>query len=220
VVFPKEKMAGALFVTDATEQLSDVTGAPNATPDAVQIPASEFTDTSAGHAIVGFSVSFTVTVCEHVAVFPDPSVTVHVTVVAPNGKIAGALFVTDATEQLSDVVGAPRATPLAVHNPASAETVTFAGQLIVGNCVSLTVTVCVQVAVNPAPSVTVHVTVVIPSGNVTGALFVTDATEQLSDVVGEPNATPDAVHVPAPASTVTFAGHAIVGAWLSVTVTI
>jgi hypothetical protein len=130
------------------------------------------------------------------------------------------LFVTEATEQLSDVVGAPRATPLAVHNPASAVTLTFAGQDIVGDSVSFTVTIWSHVAVNPDPSVTVHVTVVFPSGNVAGALFVTDATEQLSDVVGEPRATPDAVHVPAPASTETFAGQVIVGLILSITVTV
>ena len=54
---------------------------------------------------------------------------------------------------------------------------------------SFTVTVCVAVAVLPEPSVTVHVTVVVPNGNVAGALFVTLATEQLSDVIAEPNDT-------------------------------
>jgi hypothetical protein len=54
-------------------------------------------------------------------------------VVFPSGNVAGALLVTEATEQLSEVVGAPRATPLAVHNPASAVTLTFAGQDIVGD---------------------------------------------------------------------------------------
>jgi hypothetical protein len=48
-----------------------------------------------------------------VAVFPDPSVTVHVTVVVPNGKVAGALLVTAATVQLSAVVGTPSETPVA-----------------------------------------------------------------------------------------------------------
>jgi hypothetical protein len=53
---------------------------------------------------------------------------------------------------------------------------------------------------------------------VAGALFVTDATEQLSDVVGEPRATPDAVHVPAPALTTTSDGQVIVGLILSIMV--
>jgi hypothetical protein len=38
--------------------------------------------------------------------------------------------------------------------------------VIVGFCVSLTVTVNMQLAINPAPSVTVHVTVVVPFGNI------------------------------------------------------
>ena len=74
------------------------------------------------------------------AILPDPSVTVQVTVVIPNGKAAGALFVTEATEQLSAVTGVPRATPVAVQ----AELVvvfTVAGAVIVGLMLSVTVTV-------------------------------------------------------------------------------
>jgi hypothetical protein len=67
---------------------------------------------------------------------PTVSVTVHVTVVFPSGKVAGALFVTDATKQLSAVIGEPRATPLAVHRPASEFTTTSAGQVIVGGVTS------------------------------------------------------------------------------------
>ena len=40
-----------------------------------------------GHATVGFSVSLTVTVKLHVAVFPDASVAVQLTVVVPIGKV-------------------------------------------------------------------------------------------------------------------------------------
>ena len=42
--------------------------------------------------------------------FPLPSVTVQVTVVLPTGKLAGALLVTLATEQLSAVAGVPKLT--------------------------------------------------------------------------------------------------------------
>ena len=49
----------------------------------------------AGHAMVGFSVSLTVTVKVHVAVLPDASVAVQVTVVVPFGKA-----VPEAGEQL------------------------------------------------------------------------------------------------------------------------
>ena len=41
----------------------------------------------------------------------------------------------------------------------------FAGQVIVGSCVSVTVTVKAQVAVLLAPSVTLNVLVVTPTGN-------------------------------------------------------
>ena len=42
------------------------------------------------------------------------------------------MFVTEATEQLSAVVGAARTTPVATHVPAPAGTVTSAAQAIVG----------------------------------------------------------------------------------------
>ena len=71
-------------------------------------------------------------------------------------------LVTLATLQLSAVVGLPKATPVAIQVPASTLTVTSAGQVIVGSILSITVTVWVQVAVLPEPSVTVQVTVVFP----------------------------------------------------------
>ena len=77
-------------------------------------------------------MSFTFTICVQVAILPEPSVTVHVTVVLPNGKLAGALLVTLATVQLSAVTGVPKLTPLAVHLLASANTLTLGGQVIVG----------------------------------------------------------------------------------------
>ena len=220
VVLPSGNVAGALLVTLATEQLSAVVGVPRATAEAVQMPASELTLTAADAVIVGFWLSVTVTICVAVAVLFDLSVTVQVTVVLPSGNVAGALLVTLATEQLSAVVAVPRATPDAVHIPASELTLTAAGAVIVGFWLSVTVTICVAVAVLFDPSVTVQVTVVLPSGNVAGALLVTLATEQLSAVVGVPRATPDAVQMPASELTLTAAGAVIVGFWLSVTVTI
>ena len=149
---------------DAIPQLSLVDGEPNATPVAAHDPASAEVETFAGHVIEGACVSVTVTVCVQLAVLPFTSVTVHVTVVVPTGYEDGALFVVDATPQLSLVDGVPNATPLAAHDPASADAETFAGQVITGACVSVTVTVCVQLAVLPFTSVTVHVTVVVPTG--------------------------------------------------------
>ena len=65
---------------------------------------------------------------------------------------------------MSLVTGLPKATFVAVHLPALALTTTAAGQLIVGFSVSLTVTLCVQLAVFPLVSVTVQLTVVTPFG--------------------------------------------------------
>ena len=67
--------------------------------------------------------------------------------------------------------------------------VMFAGQLTAGFWLSVTVTVCVQVFVLPLTSVTVHTTLVVPTGNCAGALLVTDATPQLSLTVGLPKFT-------------------------------
>ena len=50
--------------------------------------------------------------------------------------------------------------------PLGVTAVTFAGHVITGGCVSFTVTVNEQVAVLPAPSVAVAVTVVVPFGKV------------------------------------------------------
>ena len=206
-----------MFVTDATVQLSLVTGVPRTTPVAVQ-PLFVVAATFAGQVIVGRILSVTVTVCVHVAVLPLPSVTVQVTIVVPNGNAVGASFVTDATVQLSFVTGVPRTTPVAVQ-PLFVVAATFAAQVIVGLTLSVTVTVCVHVAVLPLPSVTVHVTVVFPNGNAAGASFVTDATVQLSFVTGVPRTTPVAVQ-PLFVVAATLAGQVIVGLTLSVTVTV
>ena len=132
--------------------------------------------------------------------------------------MVGALLITEATEQLSAVVGTPRTTPVAVQ-AVFVFAVTLAGAVIVGKVLSVMVTVCVAVLIFPAPSVTVHVTVVTPNGKAVGALFVVEATEQLSAVVGVPNATPVAVH-PVLVVAVTLAGAVIVGKTLSVIVTV
>ena len=77
-------------------------------------------------------MSVTVTVWVQVEVSPFVSVTVQMTVVVPTGNEAGALFVTEATSQLSLVVGVPRPTPVATQLPASVFTETLAGQVMAG----------------------------------------------------------------------------------------
>ena len=131
MVVPIGKVAGALFDTEAIPQLSFVVGLVNETV-ATQELASVPTETSAEHEIVGSSLSATVTSCVQVAVFPALSVTVQVTVVVPMGKVAGALLVTDATVQLSAVVGFVNET-VATQDPASVSTETLAAHEMVGS---------------------------------------------------------------------------------------
>ena len=108
----------------------------------------------------------TVTVKLQVAVLPDVSVAVQVTVVVPTGKIEPLSGVhTEVTPgQLSDTVGAGKVTValLEIGQVCAATAVTFVGQVIDGGCVSLTVTVKVQEAVLFELSVAVQVTVVVP----------------------------------------------------------
>jgi hypothetical protein len=139
------------------------------------------------------------------------------------------------TVQLSPVVGLVVTTE-AVHNPAAVFAVIFDGQVIVGAILSVTVTVNEHVAVSPAESVTVYVTVVRPVLKVAVPTLlipvaaevatvapviahVKEATVQLSPVVGLV-VTTEAVHNPAAVFAVRFDGHVIVGAILSVTVTV
>src|SRR5690606_32917702 len=77
---------------------------------------------------------------------------------------------------------------------------------IFGACLSLTVTSWVAVFVLSALSVTVQVTVVIPSGKLAGASLVTSLTPHLSLVVARPRFTFEAVHSSGSVSTETFAG--------------
>jgi hypothetical protein len=164
----------------------------------------------------GRTLSTTVTVCVQVLVFPELSVTVHVTVVTPTGKVAGALLLTEATPQLSPVVGVPRFTPVAVH-PELVVVFILDGQVIVGGTISVTVTVCVHEAVFPELSVIVQITLVTPNGKEAGALLVTDANPQPAVVTGVPRLTLVAVH-PVFVFVLILVGQVIVGNELMVTV--
>src|SRR5574343_610706 len=216
IVVPNGNAVGALLLTLATEQLSAVTGVPKATPVAAQ-PELAIVFTAAGAVIVGKVVSITVTNCVAVVIFPDASTTVHVTVVTPNGKAAGASFVKLTTEQLSNTTGLPNTNPTAVQ-PEFVVVLIAIGATINGATVSTIVTICVAVDTFPELSVTVHVTVVFPIGNTKGALLVTLTTEQLSVVTGVPNITFTAKH-PMFAGQVIADGAVIVGFVASVTVT-
>src|SRR5690349_14457233 len=110
----------------ALPQLSVAVAVPGLTV-AVHWPAAVLVVRAAGVVRVGFSLSFTVTVWVAVVWLPAASVAVQVTVVVPRGKSPGASLVTLLPAQLSLVVGVPSTTPLAVHWPGSALTVTGPG---------------------------------------------------------------------------------------------
>jgi hypothetical protein len=106
----------------------------------------------------------TVTVKEQLDAFPAPSVAVDVTVVVPFGKAKpdAGLLTTVTPEQRSDAFTVK--VTAAVQSPGSASRVMFAGHVIEGGVRSTTVTVAVHCLESPGPSVTVKVTLVVPSG--------------------------------------------------------
>src|SRR5260221_11724275 len=107
-------MLGALFVSVAMPQLSEVTGAPRLTLVALQPELAE-TNTFEGQEILGGVWSRTTANCWHDAVFPLLSTTVQVTTFVPNGITAGALLVTVTIPQLSVVTGVPKFTFVALQ---------------------------------------------------------------------------------------------------------
>jgi len=100
----------------------------------------------------------------HVAVLPDASVAVQFTVVVPTAKQDpdAGLHTVVAPGQLSLAVGGGKVTAAHGSLIVAVLAVLLAGQVIEGGCVSLTVTLKVHIAVLPAPSVAVQVTVVVP----------------------------------------------------------
>src|SRR5206468_3672976 len=113
--------------------------------------------------ICGACVSFTITVKLQLAVLPCASVAVLVTVVVPTAKLVplAGLLDTVTPGQLS--VAVTLNVTLLEHAPAAALTARLLEQVITGACVSLTVTVKLQLALLPCASVAVLVTVVVPT---------------------------------------------------------
>src|SRR5260370_3198839 len=88
-----------------------------------------------------------------------------------------------------------------------------------GGWLSVTITSCGQVAVLPCESVAVQMTVLVPTGNIAGALLVTVTAKQVSEIEVVLRVTLVAPHRPGEATTVTSAGQVMEGGWLSVTIT-
>jgi hypothetical protein len=174
----------------------------------------------AGTVTTGPVVSATVTVNDAAPVFPFASVAVHVTVVAPSGKVDPLAGV-----QLTATLPFTRSFAVAVKVKLApvalvASTVTFAGTVTPGPVVSVTVTVKDAAPLLVFVSVAVQVTVVGPSGNVDplAGVQVTargPSTPSFADAV-KLNVAP----VVLVASTVAFAGTVTTGPVVSPTVTV
>jgi hypothetical protein len=111
-----------------------------------------FTEIFAGQLIEGGCASVTVTVKEQVAVWPLEAVTVYTFVVVPTGKLAPEaepdVCAVLTPEQLSVPTGAVYVT-VALQSPVVFVVEILAGQVILGGCASVTVTMALQVAVLP-----------------------------------------------------------------------
>src|SRR5206468_7029478 len=125
-------------------------------------------------------------------------------------------LVTLASAQLSVAVTVN--VTLLEQTPGAAFTVRLAGQVICGGCVSITVTVKVQVELLPLLSRAVLVTTVMPMGKVKplGGLLVRLVSAQLSVAVTLKVRL--LTHTPGAAFTVTLPGQLIVGGCVSFTV--
>jgi hypothetical protein len=130
----------------------------------------------------------TVTVKLQLDVLPAASVAVDITVVLPTGKTEpdAGLLTAVALEQLSLAVTVKLTT---APEPELALTVMLAGQLIAGAVLSMTVIVCVALAVRPTASVAVKVRVITsglaaePAPPLVDCETVTFAVPQLSEAV-------------------------------------
>jgi hypothetical protein len=211
------------LVNDAIVQLSNATAGDHVTTVPFVV-ASAYAVISDGQVIVGAMLSTTVTVWVAVAVLPEPSVTVQVTVVFPNEKLVGASLVVLDTLQLSEVVGVPRLTfaKAVAHVPASTFTVTSVGAVITGTSLSSTVTSKEHTVELPAASVTVAVTVVVPTAKTSPLLWLQTVVYDplLSKNVGAVHVT-TALQLPASLSWVMSAGQFVItGLTVSNTVTV
>jgi hypothetical protein len=151
-------------------------------------PASVLPVMFPGQVMVGFSLSLMVTVKEQEAVLPAASMAVQFTVLTPLANVEPEGGVQEALTpgQLSLAAGAVHVTLAVVHWPASVLATTLPGQMMLGFCASLIMTVNVQLAVCPAASMAVHMTGLEPTLKVEpeGGAQPDETTAQLSEDTG------------------------------------
>ena len=148
VVLPIGNSAGASLMI-LVAQVSIIVGGVSNDDDAVQVAGSAISVCGVVlQMTVGGEKSDTLINCVHDAVLPLPSSTVHVIVVIPAGNAGGASLVTVVTPQLSATIGFGKGMPkTATHSPGLVDKAIGPRQVIIGGCVSSTVTNCSQVVV-------------------------------------------------------------------------
>ena len=138
--------------------------------------------------IVGGVLSETITLKVQVEMLPALSVAVYVTVVMPTGKMSpGSCELTKlGTLQLSVEVGIIQLTVAPQAPSATAGISDVLQPEITGGVLSITTTSNSQVAILPAPSVAVYLTVVVPKGKISPGECVLEITGtlQLSATLG------------------------------------
>ncbi len=141
-------------------------------PEGSDVPSHSTVLSDAATSIVGSVVSTIVKVASRVMALLLESVRVKVTVsvpVAPQSSLKPVLLVVMVTDpQLSipeKVLFNQLLNSVVFPEPSQATVKSLGGVTQVGSSVSFTVTLKLQVAVFPAPSVTTNVLVVVPTGN-------------------------------------------------------
>ena len=132
--------------------------------------------------ISGADLSTIVTNCVDVPILPAPSVAVQVTTVSPNGNNSGASLKNDAILTSSKTSGSISITVFPLRLVASITT--SSGISTHGGVESIRIIFCCIVEILPITSVAVHVTMVSPTGNISGASFSMEITPTASDTVG------------------------------------
>lgn len=169
VVVPTGKVEPLVWVevTVATPQLSVIVGSAHVTT-AEQVPGVTLTVISLRPEIVGAVLSLIVTLKLWVVMFPAASVSVYVTTVVPTGKKLPLVCddVIAGVPQLSVLPGVAHVT-VRPHEAAMAvvfEVMLPGNDVKLGAILSIILTSNDPVAVLPDGSVTVYVTVVVPTG--------------------------------------------------------
>ena len=163
MVSPNGNTSGASFVI-LTSWISLISGICSNTSLPLETVASIVRSLTI---ISGGVVSFTITLCDDVPVFPDESVTIHVTVVSPIEKFCGASLPNDITFTWSNTSGSINDTVFSFILVAS----TIMSSIIStrGGSESIRITFCCIVDIFCITSVIVQVTLVSPNENTFGA---------------------------------------------------